>query len=80
MESLTSAHRLSHPGRYRNLRSHQPGSTRPGWRASSPSQDFSNGDQYYAQAGKIVDLPDRRVDRPGSEFLEWHLDEVFKAS
>jgi hypothetical protein len=41
-------------------------------------QDFSHGDQYYAQAGKVVDLPDRRVDRPGSEFLEWHL--VFKAS
>jgi putative restriction endonuclease len=43
-------------------------------------QDFSNGDQYYAQAGKVVDLPDHRVDRPGPEFLEWHLDEVFKAS
>jgi putative restriction endonuclease len=43
-------------------------------------QDFSNGDQYYAQAGEVVDLPDRRVDRPSSEFLEWHLDEVFKAS
>ncbi|HEU5391376.1 MAG TPA: hypothetical protein VFV73_36280 [Streptosporangiaceae bacterium] len=23
------------------------------------------------------DLPERRADRPGREFLEWHLDEVF---
>ena len=42
--------------------------------------DFSNGDQYYAMAGHVIGLPERRVDRPRSEFLEWHLDEVFKAS
>jgi putative restriction endonuclease len=39
--------------------------------------DFSNGDQFYAQAGQVIDLPTRRADRPGREFLEWHLDEVF---
>ena len=39
--------------------------------------DFSNGDQFYAQEGQVIDLPQRRVDRPSREFLEWHLDEVF---
>ena len=39
--------------------------------------DFSNGDQFYAKAGQIIDLPERRADRPSREFLEWHLDEVF---
>jgi len=39
--------------------------------------DFSNGDQFYAKAGQVIDLPERRTDRPGREFLEWHLDEVF---
>jgi putative restriction endonuclease len=43
-------------------------------------EDFSNGDQFYASAGQVIGLPERRVDRPGSQFLEWHLDEVFKAS
>ena len=42
--------------------------------------DFSNGDQFYAQAGQVIDLPERRADRPGPEFLEWHLDEVFVLS
>ncbi len=42
--------------------------------------DFSNGDQYYAIAGQVIGLPERPTDRPRSEFLEWHLDEVFKAS
>jgi len=39
--------------------------------------DFSNGDQFYAREGQVIDLPQRRVDRPSREFLEWHLDEVF---
>lgn len=42
--------------------------------------DFGNGDRFYAQAGQHVALPEHRVDRPQREFLEWHLDEVFKAS
>jgi putative restriction endonuclease len=41
--------------------------------------DFSNGDQFYAQAGQVIDLPEHRADRPGRESLEWHLDEVFQA-
>ena len=30
------------------------------------------------QAGQAIDLPERRADRPGREFLEWHLNEVFR--
>jgi putative restriction endonuclease len=39
--------------------------------------DFRNGDQFYVKAGQVIELPEHRVDRPGREFLEWHLDEVF---
>ena len=42
--------------------------------------DFGNGQQYYAKAGEAIEIPERRIDRPAREFLEWHLDEVFKAS
>jgi putative restriction endonuclease len=40
--------------------------------------EFGNGEQFYAQAGQAIALPQRRVDRPHREFLEWHLDVVFK--
>jgi HNH endonuclease len=43
-------------------------------------EDFGNGEQFYAQEGRVIDLPAHRADRPHREFLEWHLDEVFKAS
>jgi putative restriction endonuclease len=42
--------------------------------------DFSNGEQFYSQAGQVIDLPARRADRPGKDFLAWHLDTIFKAS
>ncbi len=42
--------------------------------------DFGNGEQFYARAGQVVALPGRTIDRPQREFLEWHLDEVFKVS
>ena len=29
------------------------------------------------QAWQVIDLPERRADRPSREFLERHLDEVF---
>lgn len=41
--------------------------------------DFSNGHQFYAQAGQVIEPPARRADRPSQEFLEWHLDEVFQS-
>ncbi len=43
-------------------------------------QDFGNGERFYAQAGQVVALPERKPDCPQREFLEWHLDEVFKVS
>jgi putative restriction endonuclease len=43
-------------------------------------EEFGNGAQFYAHAGQVIELPARRSDRPNREFLEWHLDEVFKAS
>ena len=42
--------------------------------------EFGNGEQFYAKAGQVIELPARRADQPNREFLEWHLDEVFKAS
>lgn len=43
-------------------------------------KEFGNGERFYAQAGQVIELPARRIDRPNREFLEWHLDEIFKAS
>jgi putative restriction endonuclease len=40
--------------------------------------EFGNGEQFYAKAGERIDLPDHRPNRPQREFLEWHLDTVFK--
>ena len=40
--------------------------------------EFENGRAYYALAGrKLLNLPDRPADQPGSEFLEWHNSEVY---
>jgi putative restriction endonuclease len=45
-------------------------------------REFENGEEFYdrARSREPIALPQRRVDRPSREFLEWHLDEVFKAS
>jgi putative restriction endonuclease len=43
-----------------------------------PAADFSNGHQFYAQTGQVIELPEHRADRSGREFLEWHVDEVFQ--
>ncbi len=42
--------------------------------------EFGNGERFYASAGRRIALPSRRADRPNQEFLEWHIDEVYKAS
>jgi hypothetical protein len=36
--------------------------------------------QFYERARQPIALPTHRADRPASEFLEWHLDTIFKAS
>jgi putative restriction endonuclease len=40
--------------------------------------DFSNGEDLYAKAGQVIELPRHRADQPDRQFLEWHLDEVFQ--
>jgi putative restriction endonuclease len=42
--------------------------------------ESGNGEQFYSKAGEVIALPDRKADRPHCEFLEWHLDTVFRAS
>ena len=32
------------------------------------------------EAGQVIALPERRADRPNPDFLQWHLDTVFKAA
>jgi hypothetical protein len=41
---------------------------------------FGNGASFYAKAGEVITLADRRADRPNPDFLRWHLDNVFKAA
>lgn len=42
--------------------------------------EFGNGEQFYRIAGEPIAVPARRADQPNREFLEWHLDTVFKAA
>lgn len=42
--------------------------------------EFGNGEEFYTRAREPIAVPARRVDRPNREFLDWHRDEVFKAS
>lgn len=42
--------------------------------------EFGNGEEFYARVRQSIDLPDRLLDRPSREYLEWHLDEKFMAS
>lgn len=43
--------------------------------------DFGNGDEFYARQGQpLVIVPQKRLDRPGRDFLEWHMDEKFLAT
>lgn len=37
-------------------------------------------EHFYAKAGEVIALPEKKIDRPQRDFLEWHLEEVFKAS
>jgi putative restriction endonuclease len=50
------------------------------WVSPRLREEFGNGEQFYAKAGQVIELPARQADWPHREFLEWHLEEVFKAS
>jgi putative restriction endonuclease len=41
-------------------------------------EEFGNGEQFYSRAGQAISVPDRKIERPNREFLEWHLESVFK--
>ena len=43
-------------------------------------EEFDNGEEFYQRDGEVILLPERIADRPAREFLEWHGDEVFRAS
>jgi len=39
--------------------------------------EWGNGQEFYDLASRAIDIPDRRVDRPSREAIDWHMDEVF---
>jgi len=43
-------------------------------------QDFGNGEEFYERAGQHILLPSIEADRPSSDYLEGHRDEVYLAS
>lgn len=43
-------------------------------------EDFGDGDQFYARAGEVIELPERRPTGRTAASWNGHLDEVFKAS
>lgn len=43
-------------------------------------EEFGNGDALYAKAGSEISLPQLKRDRPNREFLDWHMDTVFRKS
>lgn len=42
-------------------------------------EEFGNGDYFYARDRQEISVPAGKADRPHRQFLEWHLDSVFKA-
>lgn len=40
-------------------------------------EEFHNGREYYALRGETIRLPERKDDRPLTDFLEWHNNGVF---
>jgi putative restriction endonuclease len=42
-------------------------------------EEFHNGDEYLAMAGRKLILPSKREDRPNPQFLDWHNEHRFVA-
>ena len=40
--------------------------------------DFDNGEPYLPLAGYQIHVPDGEAEQPAKEFLEWHVDSVFR--
>jgi len=42
-------------------------------------EEYQNGKEYYAYHGKeLSNLPEKVMDRPSANFLNWHQDQVYK--
>lgn len=39
--------------------------------------DFGNGAEFYSRAGLVIELPEKRAERPSREAVTWHMDTVF---
>jgi putative restriction endonuclease len=48
----------------------------------SPSlkREFSSGDFFYSRAGQPISVPDAKHERPHSDFVAWHLSNVFRST
>jgi putative restriction endonuclease len=42
--------------------------------------EFGNGDEFYARQGHTIAAPREPGDRPKREFLEWHMETVFRVA
>ncbi len=42
--------------------------------------EFGNGEEFYSKHGSTIALPTSLSDHPNSQFLEWHMDRIYKAS
>jgi putative restriction endonuclease len=42
-------------------------------------EEYENGREYYALQGRTLIVPPREVDRPSTEFIEWHNQNVYVA-
>lgn len=41
-------------------------------------EDYGNGKEYYAFHGKkLIEIPERPIDRPAAQFLQWHNENVY---
>jgi putative restriction endonuclease len=40
--------------------------------------DFANGRSYYPLHGTVIRLPERAEERPSPQWLEWHMEEIFR--
>ncbi|MHB1501916.1 MAG: HNH endonuclease, partial [Candidatus Dormibacteria bacterium] len=40
--------------------------------------DFANGREYYALAGRALRLPEKRAEQPDRQFLTWHRDVLYR--
>ncbi len=43
-------------------------------------EDYGNGKEYYAFHGKkLAEIPDQKIERPSSQFLLWHNENLYRA-